>query len=162
MTLSPSSPPIAAADVDAAIGALRSSGLRLSSARRLVIEALAAAEGPVSAEQVASGIGGRLPRSDLASVYRNLETLEQVGVVRHLHLGHGPALYALAGPGEREYLACEACGDVRAVDPAALEPVHRAARDCAGWTARFSHFPLTGLCPDCARDPRAGRVTADP
>ena len=54
---------------------------------------------PVRAEEIAAGIGGRLPRSDLASVYRNLETLENHGLVRHLHLGHGPGLYALAGEG---------------------------------------------------------------
>ena len=35
------------------------------------------------------------PASDLASVYRNLEHLEELGVVRHVHFGHGPGLYAL-------------------------------------------------------------------
>ena len=39
---------------------------------------------------------GRLPRCDLASVYRNLETLEDAGLVRHMHLGHGPGLYGPA------------------------------------------------------------------
>ena len=37
------------------------------------------------------------PEVDLASVYRNLEQLEELGVVRHVHLGHGPGLYALVG-----------------------------------------------------------------
>ena len=72
-------------------------GLRVSAARRLVLEALFAAERPVTAEEIAAGLDGRLPASDLASVYRNLETLEELGLVRHVHLGHGPGLYALAG-----------------------------------------------------------------
>jgi len=46
--------------------------------------------------------------------YRNLETLEEVGLVRHVHLGHGPGLYALAAP-EHEYLVCESCHAVRTV-----------------------------------------------
>ena len=75
-----------------------------------MLEALFLADGPVSAEELAAGLGGQVPPSDLASVYRNLETLERHGVVRHVHLGHGPGRYALAGTGEREYLVCERCG----------------------------------------------------
>ena len=79
-----------------ALSRIRAHGLRISSARRLVLEALLVADGPMSAEQIAQGIGGRVPCSDLASVYRNLERFEEIGVVRHVHLGHGPGLYALA------------------------------------------------------------------
>ena len=44
----------------------------------------------------AGGLGGRLPASDLGSVYRNLEALERAGLVRHVHAGHGAGRYALA------------------------------------------------------------------
>jgi Fur family ferric uptake transcriptional regulator len=137
------------AGVEEACELLRDRGLRLSSARRLVIEALVAAGRPVRAEEIASGLGGRLPRSDLASVYRNLETLEAHGLVRHLHLGHGPGLYALAGE-QRELLLCESCFRYVAVEPELLDGVREALLESTGWQARFSHFPLTGLCPDCS------------
>ena len=135
--------------VEEACELLRAHGLRLSAARRLVIEALVAAGRPIRAEEIAGGVGGRLPRSDLASVYRNLETLEAHGLVRHLHLGHGPGLYALAGE-ERELLLCESCFRYIAVEPDVLDGVRDALAEATGWQARFSHFPLTGLCPDCA------------
>jgi Fur family ferric uptake transcriptional regulator len=138
-----------APDLDSAVEILRASGLRVSAARRLVLEALYTADGPVTAEQVASGLAGRLPRSDLASVYRNLETLEETGLVRHFHLGHGPGLYAAAGLGEREYLVCASCGAVKAVDPDEMEPVRSEIRKRFGFEARFSHFPVLGSCPDC-------------
>src|SRR5512132_3835695 len=109
MTVSHTAPALSAPTLDAAIGALRGRGLRASSARRLVLETLFAAEEPVSAEQIAAGLGGRFPCSDLGSVYRNLETLERLGLVGHFHLVHGPARYALAGR-RREYLVCERCG----------------------------------------------------
>ena len=51
----------------------------------------------------------------MASVYRNLETLEQVGIVKHFHLGHGPGLYVRAGAAVNEFLVCDSCGAVRAV-----------------------------------------------
>src|SRR6202046_2756004 len=102
MTVSPDVPPLSAASLADAVAALRERGLRLSTARRLVLEALFAADGPVSAEYVA-----RRLHVDLSSVYRNLELLESHGLVRHVHLGHGPGLYALRGDGEQEYLYCE-------------------------------------------------------
>ena len=44
----------------------------------------------------AETLARRLPHCDLGSVYRNLEALEAIGLVRHVHLGHGPGMYALA------------------------------------------------------------------
>ena len=131
--------------------ALRAAGLRVSAARRLLIEALFAARGPVTAEQIAAGSGGRVPESDVGSVYRNLELLERVGLVRHAHLGHGPAVYALAGKLAPAYLICERCGSRRALTLRELEPLQRSIRTRFGYHARFRHFPITGLCETCAK-----------
>ena len=140
--------PAPAGDVEAAFAELRARGLRLSSSRRLVLEALFAAGRPATAEEIASGMYGRLPRCDLASVYRNLETLEELGLVRHMHLGHGPGLYAPASDDD-EYVACERCGRSEAVARDVLAGVRAAVREAVGYEPRFSHFPLTGLCPSC-------------
>jgi Fur family ferric uptake transcriptional regulator len=142
--------PIEAETVDDAVEAMRDLGLRITAARRLVLESLFAAQGPLSAERIAAGAVGRVPRLDLASVYRNLETLEEIGLVRHVHLGHGPGLYALAHARAREYLVCESCDTVVALEPAELDGVREAVRRIAGFEARFGHFPIVGLCPRCA------------
>ena len=141
-------PSVPAPDADSAVRAIRARGLRVTASRRLVIEAVYAAGRPVTAEEIASGMYGRLPRCDLASVYRNLETLEELGLVRHMHLGHGPGLYGPAAA-EDEYVACERCGRSEAVTPDVLREVRQAVRDAVGYEPRFSHFPLTGLCPPC-------------
>jgi Fur family transcriptional regulator, ferric uptake regulator len=141
-------PALSVSDAQSAASLLQARGLRLSAARRLALEALFAAASPVSAEEIADGLGGRLPRSDLASVYRNLELLEEHGLVRHLHLGHGPGLYAPAGH-EREYLLCESCGETRAVDPAELDGVRELIAQRFGHQASFRHFPIVGLCEHC-------------
>lgn len=165
MTAPHTGPPLAASDMDAAVEALRLRGLRVSAARRLVLEALFAAEGPIPAEQIAAGLAGRLPRSDLASVYRNLETLEVVGLVRHFHLGHGPGLYGLTGAAEREYLVCNSCSAIRAVEPDELDRIRALIQRDFGYEASFSHFPIVGLCADCAGeapgDPNHERRPAD-
>lgn len=139
---------IPAATPAAALAVLQGQGLRVSAARRLVLEALYSAGEPVTAERIADGLDGALPRSDLASVYRNLETLEAHGIVRHFHLGHGAGRYAPAGD-PRDYIACEGCGALRAVDPRSLAPVREYLRRRFGLSASFSHFPIVGRCAAC-------------
>jgi Fur family ferric uptake transcriptional regulator len=150
MTLAPfRHPELEFKDIGEVVDVLRRQGYRLSTARRIVLDALFAAEGPVSAEYIAHGLGGQMTRSDLASVYRNLEWLESLGVVRHVHLGHGPGLYTLARGGSREYLVCERCGRVRSLEPSELDRVRSHIREAYGFEARFSHFAIPGLCAPC-------------
>ena len=145
-------PPLPAPTLEAAMTAVRARGLRLSAARRLVLEALFAAEGPVTAERLAGGLDGRVPPSDLASLYRNLETLQALGLVRHVHMGHGPGRYALTGAHAPEYVSCERCGVYATVPPDALDGARIAVREACGYSARFTHFPIVGLCPACASE----------
>jgi Fur family ferric uptake transcriptional regulator len=151
MTLAPKRDPLAFDSIDEVVDALRCAGHRVTTPAKTVLHALFAADGPVSAEQIADGLGGEFPTLELTSVYRNLERLEQLGVVSHVHLTHGPGLYALARDGDSEYLVCEQCGRVTAVEPAQLDPLREQIRGAFGYHVRFSHFPLHGHCADCAR-----------
>jgi Fur family transcriptional regulator, ferric uptake regulator len=148
MTTAHTGPRMQADTLSEAVAALRARGLRLSGARRMVLEALYATDAPLSAEEIAEGTGA-YPVADLASVYRNLETLERLGLVQHVHLGHGAGRYVRAGR-EREYLVCERGGANRAVPPEELDGVRRAVAAATGYHARFSHFPIVGLCAECA------------
>jgi Fur family ferric uptake transcriptional regulator len=145
MTFAPDVKPIAAADPAAALRELRESGLRISTARRLVVEALFEADGPVAAAHLIEKLS-----LDESSVYRNLEVLERHGLVRHLHLGHGPGLYALAAADEAEYLYCERCAKVGVIAPAELDDVRDQIKARFGYTPRFTHFAIVGICDDCA------------
>ena len=136
-------PTVEAPDLEAAAAVVRGRGLRLSSSRRLVLEALYRADGPLTADQIAGEM-------DVASVYRNLETFEEIGLVRHVHLGHGPGLYIRSSQAAREYLLCDGCGSVLAVAPAELDAVRELIRGRFGYEARFTHFPIAGQCADCA------------
>jgi Fur family ferric uptake transcriptional regulator len=154
MTVSPERTPVVVTDLGQAMDAVRKRGLRLTSSRRLVLEALLKARRPISAEEIADGLGGRMTQSDIASVYRNLDTLGELGLVRHFHAGHGPGRYVLEGTGDREYIACESCGALESVDPTTLDGVRDEIRALSGFEARFSHFPIVGLCARCAKQRR--------
>lgn len=144
MTVSPNVPPLAVDNLLQAAQALRESGLRLSTPRRLVLEALFAADGPVAAGDLARELA-----IDESSVYRNLEVLEQHGLIRHVHLGHSAGLYTLVGEDDVEYLYCERCAKVTTVTPAQLDPLRRRIKRQFGFTVRFAHFPIVGVCDEC-------------
>jgi len=129
---------------------LRSRGHRVSAARRLVLMALFAADVPVTAEQISGGMDG-LPPSDPASIYRNMEMLEQQGLVYHLHLGHGPRRYRLVSPDEPCWVICERCDRIDAVAFTRLDDARAAVTSEIGYKPRFTHYPIVGVCPACAR-----------
>ncbi len=144
MTVAHLAPALRAPSFASALGALRARGMRVSTARRQVLAELYTAEGPVSAEALAE----RLPGSDLASVYRNLVVLEEVGLVRHVHLGHGPGRYALAGAAT-EFVTCDRCGAHEAFDARRIDAARDLIERELGYRPHFTHFPIVGVCTAC-------------
>jgi Fur family ferric uptake transcriptional regulator len=138
------SPPLRFDTLDDVVSLVRAEGGRLSLPRRLILETLFDADAPLAAEEI-----GRRTALDVTSVYRNLERLEGLGAVRHVHLGHGPGLYQLVGRGIREYLVCEICDRVTVVAPEQLDTVRAAIHAAFDFDARFGHFPIVGVCAEC-------------
>jgi Fur family ferric uptake transcriptional regulator len=150
VTRAPEPRHVSVSDLDEALELMRRSGRRVSAPARLVLEALFSVDGPVSAEYVASGLGGTRETLDVVSVYRNLERLGELGLVSHVHLGHGPGLYALVRGRPREYFVCDRCTRVTSVDAADLDRLRAQLEKTFGYQARFDHFPIHGYCPSCA------------
>jgi Fe2+ or Zn2+ uptake regulation protein len=110
----------------------------LTGARRILLKAFFAVDRPARAEEIAAGLDGALPASDLASVYRNLETLEQIGLVRHVHFGHGAGLYELTRAQRHEYALCERCRSTIAVPAHELDDVRETLEQIVGIEAARS------------------------
>jgi Fur family ferric uptake transcriptional regulator len=125
----------------ALLNTVRAHGLRVSTARRQVLDRLLAADEPLTAEEIAGS-------GDVASTYRNLDRLETIGVVRHVHLGHGPGRYALSDR-SGGWASCEACGRSTPLSDEALSRIRATVYDSAGFDASFTHFPIVGRCVDC-------------
>jgi Fur family transcriptional regulator, ferric uptake regulator len=147
MTVAHHAHALSAPSLPAALSALRARGLRVSIARRLVLTALYDAEAPLSVEELAE----RLPGSDVASLHRNLDVLEALGLVRHVHLGHGPGRYSLARR-DVEFVACDRCGAFEAVESRRLDGARQLIERECGFVPRFTHFPIVGTCPSCLEE----------
>lgn len=125
---------------------LRELGLRVTPQREQVLDAVRTL-GHATPEQISDSVEG----VDVTTVYRTLELLEQIGLVRHAHLGHGAPSYR---PAEDEHIhvVCHACGKVADADPSLVEPLARQLRADGGFVLDRSHFTVFGRCRDCAAE----------
>ena len=139
---------MASADATKIIATLRQQGVRITTARRAVIAALVGTDGHVTAEDIAIAVQRTAPEIHLSTVYRTLESLEELGVVDHVHLGHGSAVYHLAA-NRHQHLVCERCKKVIHLPPGFVDTLSRDIDTRYNFTLRPHHFALIGLCEDC-------------
>lgn len=132
---------------------LRREGGRVTSVRRAVVDGLVTApDHHVTAENLAEAVQGRHPDVHLSTIYRTLEALERLGVVEHVHLGHGRAVYHLRDH-PHHHLVCESCGAVVEVPNEVFADLEARVRRDYGFTAHLRHFAVLGRCRDCSGDP---------
>ena len=137
--------------VDALCQLLRDRGERLTRARRAVIDALVGSAEHLTAEQICGQVQEAHPEVHRATIYRTLDTLTELGVTEHSHLGHGPAVYHLADE-LHQHVVCESCGDVTEVPTSLLRGRGRRLRNDSGFVMRPTHFAIVGQCRKCAPD----------
>lgn len=128
-----------------AVDRVREGGGRITRARRVLLEDLYSLGERVTAEELAD----RHDDIDLATVYRSLAHFEEVGVIEHVHLGHGPAVYRWAGA--RTIAAvCEGCGAVVDIPAEELDGVAGRLHTHYGLRLSLGHFALSVRCPACS------------
>ena len=124
-------------------GRLHERGLRMTPQRELVLAAVREL-GHATPEQLSEAV----PGVDVTTVYRTLELLEELGLVKHTHLGHGAPSY---GPAEDDHVhvVCHSCGSVVEAPPDLVDALARRLSDERGFVIDRSHFTVFGRCGNC-------------
>ncbi|MGC8512149.1 MAG: Fur family transcriptional regulator [Acidimicrobiales bacterium] len=143
----PTSSPASAAEV---LNLLRSHGGRVTRSRRVLLEVLFAASEHMNAEEIGAEVARVEPAVNMSTVYRNLEELQQLGVVVHTHLGHGPATYRLASAAH-PHLYCESCGATFHLPLDIFEELSDTALRTHGFSVDATHFAIPGRCAACSK-----------
>jgi Fur family ferric uptake transcriptional regulator len=128
-------------------------GMRWTAQRRVVVEALAGVQGHVTGSELVERCRAVDAGTTPSTVYRTLDALEQLGLVRHLHGADGREEYHVAGEPEHGHLYCERCGgrwEVSAGEASAIVGAFRAAK---GFEADLNHMTIVGRCAACAAEP---------
>lgn len=129
--------------------ALRQRGLRMTPQRQLILDAVVSMRGHVSADQVYQQVVRAFPDVNISTVYRTLEVLEELGVVRHTHFHDGVAQYERTDAAQHHHMVCSRCGAEAEVDVEVLQPLADELKRRYGFEADLAHSAIVGVCRAC-------------
>lgn len=142
---------------------LTRAGYSNTRARRAVVDALVASAGPVSPASLLQAGRKWRPALGLVTVYRTLEILEQLGLVRKLHLEEGCHSYALSTAALRaerhdhahgedahgHHVICQECRRAIEFEGCDIDSVIASVERQTGFAVRSHWLEMFGLCPAC-------------
>jgi Fur family transcriptional regulator, ferric uptake regulator len=122
---------------------LHARGLRMTAQRERVLVAVREL-GHATPEEIFDTIDG----VDLTTVYRTLELLEEIGMVRHTHLDHGAPAYRPAED-DHVHVICHDCGDVIDAPAELADGLEQRLREERGFHLDRAHLTVFGQCAKC-------------
>lgn len=137
--------------VERVLDLLRARGDRITTSRRLLLRCLFTGTEHRTAEDLASEVQMFAPDVHLSTIYRNLDELERLGVVIHVHLAHGPAIYHLASE-THGHLVCESCDAMVEAPREFFDTLASRSKRQYGFAIDPRHFAVLGRCSKCSAE----------
>jgi len=131
---------------------LREAGFRATPQRVAIYMILAQTKAHPCAERVYEKLHSEFPSLSLNTVYKTLQTFEELGLVRRLDTGEGICRYD-ANPAPHIHLACRACGQVVDIDydgKYILERMSQYVKENGGHEVCDFNLILYGYCRACS------------
>ena len=131
---------------------LRAKGYRLTPQRELVLRAVERL-GHATPDEVLAAVREQSQAVNVSTVYRTLELLEELGLVRHAHItDRAPTYHSTATP-DHVHLVCRGCDQITEVDAGLIQPMTSMLQGRYGFTTDVGHLTIFGTCADCSRAP---------
>lgn len=130
---------------------LQREGLKLTRQRQAILKVLADSPDHLTVAEVHRRALVIDPHIGLASVYRTMDLLARLGLVRHVHVEHRHRHYAPAGNGHGHHLVCNGCGRVVEFSDCQVECLAKRLARRTRFVIEGHSIELYGRCPDCRR-----------
>lgn len=127
---------------------LRSSGYRLTPQREMILAAVDKL-GHATPDEVLVEVREHAQAVNASTVYRTLEVLEELGLVRHAHLSDRAPTYHTVTDHEHFHLVCRNCQRVVSVEPHVLDQLGAVLREQHGFVVDVGHLTVFGACEEC-------------
>jgi len=135
--------------LDEMIDALRGQNFRLTPQRLEILRILASSREHPSAEQVFEQVRRRFPTTSLATVYRNILKLKELGQVLELGFAEGGNRYDGNRPFPHPHMVCIKCRKIMDTDVENLEDLTRRLARATGFKIVNHRLDFFGICPQC-------------
>jgi Fur family transcriptional regulator, ferric uptake regulator len=133
---------------------LRARGLRWTSQRRALIGVLSATSGHLTGSELVERCRAIDPATIPSTVYRTLDVLEDLGIVRHAHGADGREEFHVLPVADHGHLHCAGCHQTWEIDETEAAALVALLREQRGFAVDLSHLSVSGLCAACS-----GRAT---
>jgi Fur family peroxide stress response transcriptional regulator len=117
--------------------------------RQVIYETVLSLHGHPSTEMIYDKVRRKIPSISLATVYKNLRTFIDSGMLREVSLHHG-SLRVECNQIPHHHLICVQCKTITDLDEAGIDPVHLRRKLPAGFQVRRISVDVLGVCPECA------------
>jgi len=149
---------------------LRRRKQRMTAQRELVLRSFLEADADhLSAEEVYRKVVEKRQRISKATVYRTVDLLAEVGILRKIVFRDGVIRYEIAEGGKHHHhhLICSECGKVTEFSMDLLENLEDVIEKKTGFRINDHQLKFYGLCPSCqrkkqARSKQEERISAKP
>ena len=131
---------------------LREQGYRLTPQRLTVIDVIARGGNHLTVDEIFVEVLAAHPFTNIATVYRTLQWLQQVGLVTPLLVGGEPIRYEFTPDVQHHHLICLNCGAERQIGDEVLDSLKAQLLARYGFAARLQHLGLPGYCAACRPD----------
>ena len=136
-------------DLDTLNAQLSGQGYKLTRQRRAVVAVVTQAHTRLSAADVYAKAQRVCPDLGLTTVYRTLEILAQLGIIRRVHLDDGCEGFAPASAEHGHHLICSRCQETIEFEDCNLNALLQRVAAQTGFTIQLHWLELVGLCPKC-------------
>ena len=127
----------------------RASGLAVTHQREIIYRAVVSSKQHPSPEHIFDEVRRQIPSLSLATVYKNIHTFLEAGLLREVSPHHG-SLRLEANLADHHHLVCTRCKAIVDLDESEVEPIHLSRKLQAGYRILRYSVEFQGLCPACA------------
>jgi len=128
---------------------LKARGYRLTPQRIAVLKILAASTGHPSVEQIYESVKADFPTTSLATVYKTVTLLKEMGEVLELGFSHDSNRYDGNKPYPHPHLICIHCKNIVDQEMATLSALPQQVAQATGFQIVGHRLDIYGICPRC-------------
>lgn len=128
---------------------LKRKGFRLTNSRQKIVEALLGCGGHITADGLLEVVHQIDPSVGRMTVYRTLELLSELGLIRPVYQGTGAAHYILLDGGHHHHLICSGCDAVFEFEECGLQEMSKLLAERFNFEIEGHLVEFYGRCPNC-------------
>lgn len=132
---------------------LKEQGYRITNQRKAIINAfINSKKHLLTAAEVHSIVNAEKDIMNFSTVYRNLEILLKVGLLKKIILDHGVNSYELnKDNNHHHHLICLICGEMESIDYCPIEEINNNIKKSSNFIPIDHRLEIYGYCEKCGK-----------